>query len=153
MLTLSEIIDKFAEQIDNDQFEEILKSRDLELVDKIEFVDFLYEELKSLGRSLYSYFPNLDREINAMSNQLQIAAACSDYNGERLWWLIEAEGNSDRAALYLHYYQNDDYYEVEKVNDERYAWYGSGDDWYICRADRWDINRFYRVMDACLAEE
>lgn len=152
MLTLSEIIDKFAEQIDNDQFEEILKSSDLELVDKIDFVDFLYEELKSLGKSLYSYFPNFDREINAMSNQLQTLATGASYWGERLWWLIEGEGQAHRAALYLHYYQNDSYYLVENL-EEKYAWYGSGDDWYICRADRWDINRFYRAMDACLAEE
>lgn len=152
-MTLIEVIDKYEEQINNEEFEPILKDKSIPFMLKLELVYFLYDELQSMGKSLYSYFPNLDREINAMSNQLQIAEVCSDYNGERLWWLIEAEGNSDRAALYLHYYQNDDYYEVEKVYDERYAWYGSGDDWYICRKDKWDINKFYKSMDAFLAGE
>lgn len=151
-MTLIEVIDKYEKQINDEEFEPILKDKSIPFMLKLELVYFLYDELQSMSKSLYSYFPNLDREINAMSNQLQIAAACSDYNGERLWWLIEAEGNSDRAALYLHYYQNDDYYEVEKL-EEKYAWYGSGDDWYICRKDIWDINRFYKSMDAYLAGE
>ena len=147
------MIDKYENQINEEEFESILMDNTLSILDKIDLVNFLYDELKLMGKSLYSYFPNLDRELNAISNHLQQPGAGAAYWGERLWWLTEAEGYHHRAALYLHYYQHDSYYKVVKLDDERYAWYGSGDDWYICRADRWNINRFYKAMDAALAEE
>ena len=149
---LNSILNKYGKDFDEYNFERFLKDNDIDFMNKLEIIYFLYDELKIEGKSLYSYFPNFDREVNAMSNQLNDRSTRTDpYNGERLWWLIDCEGKDERGPLYLHYYQTDSYYEVEKL-EEKYAWYGSGDDWYICRKDRWDINRFKHDMDITIAE-
>ena len=142
---MQKLFDKYSEQIDNEQFDEILQDNSISENTKYKFFNAVYDYCQQVGESFSAKFPGMSDDINRMNNHLQ---ETYPYCGERLWWLMQtADKDSSRYIVYLIYYQHDDYYRVEML-PPKYAWYGSGKDWYICPKHRWDIERLKRVCDS-----
>lgn len=141
---MKEIFDKYSKQIDDENFEDLLKDTSILPDDKYKFIELLADHYKQIGESLYKHFPGIDKELNQMNNSIEFRSN-DGYYGERLWWMITGYGRDYLWPVYLYYYNNDPYYRVEQVEEE-YTWYGEGIDWYICRRNQWDISRFKKYV-------
>ena len=142
-MTYEEFLKHNAELINNKDFDAVFKIATTPL----RHFERLIEDLVDLGFTPGTICPEITELIDQLKVMLSSAKAMgAPYNGERLWWLLEGVGNYHLMPLVKYCFEHDKNYAIEKI-EPKYAWYGEGDDWYICRRSKWDINNFKYYLD------
>ena len=139
-------INHVADYLDNEKFEEIFRIATIPTDFHIRLCYDLYEE----GIDLVERIPAAKEAIKYMEEELDITNSVynqSPWNGCQLDWLIEGSGAYEYKPLYIAYFQRNKKYTIEKL-PSKYCFWVDGNDWYVCKADRWDINKFKKHMDA-----
>ena len=143
---MNEYIDDISEYLDNGDFEAVYNKRDPR---NEQLTDMLYD----MGIDPLEAIPEVLNHIAMMEAAISTAAPGQQYTGERLYWLIEGYGSAAYRYLYLYQFKHNPAFRCENVA-RKYSWYQDNDnDYYIAMAKNWDISKFYKAMDAALAEE
>ena len=108
--------------------------------------EWLTDELYYMGIDPLDGLPWVLNHIAEMELAIQPEESTS-YNGATLDWLIEGFGSSAYRYLYLYQFKHNPIFKCERL-EKRYSWCQDNDnDYYICLAQHWDIDKFKEIVD------